>query len=371
MSGILREDPNEARRIGRIRPLRWSTAIAWTSWTLSLGLLWYQHRARVLHFQSLLFLILVSLTFAPALFGLVYGLWSALCGPPRRLALAWGAGSLLPTLFWVLLGLYAIHQVGKSEIPNNISWKLVSLSSGSVMEAQAVYLYPNLIETAHLVMFYDDRVGRPRRDVEAMEEHVGRLEAMTGRLLRAKIYWVRGRLLGRGQMASFGLAAGSTRSPENWETADSPLRVSVDRHELAHAVLLQHYWPDSNPPFLLVEGWAESQSGRSRVSLAAEALASRQRWLSRLGLTEDARKSYLKELLGPSWYHHIGAPIYDVGGAFVDFLLHHYGVERFLKVYFMSPSENGEAVFQRVLGEDFEAVEKKFWEEARALAGRT
>jgi hypothetical protein len=217
-------------------------------------------------------------------------------------------------------------------------------------------------------MFYDDRVARPRRDAEAMEEHVTRLEAMTGSPLMAKIYWVRGRLLGRGQMASDGLAAGSSRSPENWETSDHPTHLSVDRHELAHAVLLQRYGPDSAPPFLLVEGWAESQAGRSRPTLAAEALASRARWLSRLGLTEDTSQSYLGELLGPSWYHRIGAPVYDVGGAFVDFLLRYYGVERFLTLYFTCRSGKCEADFQLVLGEDFQAMETKFWEEARELA---
>jgi hypothetical protein len=103
--------------------------------------------------------------------------------------------------------------------------------------------------------------------------------------------------------------------------------------------------------------------------MAAEAIASRERWLSRLGLTEGTSQSYLRELLGPSWYHRIGAPVYDVGGAFVDFLLHHYGVERFLTLYFACRSGTCEADLRVVLGEDLEVVETKFWEEARKLAG--
>src|SRR5262249_33758905 len=123
------------------------------------------------------------------------------------------------------------------------------------------------------------------------------------------------------------------------------------------------------PPLLLVEGWAESQAGRSCPTLAAEALASRERWLSRLGLTEGANNSYSRELLGPSWYHRIGTPLYDVGGAFADFLLHHYGVERFPRLYFACRSGTCEADFRAVLGENFAAVETTFWEEARKLAG--
>jgi hypothetical protein len=149
--------------------------------------------------------------------------------PRRRLARAWAVGSLLPTLLWVLMGLYAIHQMGQGEIPNNFWWRLVSQSSGTVMQAQAVYLYPHRMETGYLVTFYDDRVAGPRPDAEAMEGHVTRLEAMPGRPLRAKIYWVRGRLLGRGRMACYGLAAGSSRSPEDWESADHATHLSVDR----------------------------------------------------------------------------------------------------------------------------------------------
>jgi len=93
------------------------------------------------------------------------------------------------------------------------------------------------------------------------ERHVARPEVLTGMRLRSKIYWVRGLLLGRGRMACRGLALGSDRSPNDWDTADHPDRLSVDRHELAHAVLHQRLAPDSDPPTLLSEGWAESQAG--------------------------------------------------------------------------------------------------------------
>jgi hypothetical protein len=274
----------------------------------------------------------------------------------------------MPALFWVLLGFYALRQQDKGVAPNNVCWKLASLSSGSLMEAQAVYLYPRRVDTKHLVMFYDDRVATPRRDADAMEAHVTWLEAITGQPLRAKIYWVRGRLLGFGPMACYGLAAGSSQSPEDWETADHPDHLSVDRHELAHAVIQQLYRPDSDPPFLLVEGWAESRAGPSRATLAASALQSRTRWLSHRGPAGNARESYLRELLGLSWYHRIGARVYDVGGAFVDFLVDFYGKERFFELYFKCRPGTCEADFRIVLREDLDAVESKFWREAQTLA---
>jgi hypothetical protein len=218
-------------------------------------------------------------------------------------------------------------------------------------------------------MLFDDRVTLPERDAATMEAHVARLAAMTKCSLRDKIYWVRGRLLGMGPLSCSGLAAGSSRSPRDWQTADHPDCLSVDRHELAHAVLLQRYRSDSDPPLLLVEGWAESQAGPSRPRLAAGALESRARWLSRRGQGGQAGQSFLRELLGRSWYHRIGAPVYDVGGAFVDFLVDFYGVERFLKLYFTCRPGTLEADFRQVLGEDLDLVEAKFWREVRTLTG--
>jgi hypothetical protein len=44
-------------------------------------------------------------------------------------------------------------------------------------------------------------------------------------------------------------------------------------------------------------------------------------------------------------------------------------VERFLNLYFECRPRKCEANFSLVLGEDFERVETKFWEETRKLAG--
>jgi hypothetical protein len=54
------------------------------------------------------------------------------------------------------------------------------------------YTYPHRLESERLVMFYDDGLTDPERDLAAMDRHVARLEALTGSPLRAKIYWVRG-----------------------------------------------------------------------------------------------------------------------------------------------------------------------------------
>src|SRR5207245_3719990 len=115
-----------------------------------------------------------------------------------------------------------------------------------------------------LAVFYGPDVTDPRGDAEAMDRHVAEMERLTGLTLRRKIFYVRGAIF-YGRHVSFrGLAYGSPQSPAGY----------VDRHELAHALIGQHERPDSYPPTLLVEGWAESQSNTSE-DLARGALRHR------------------------------------------------------------------------------------------------
>jgi hypothetical protein len=215
-------------------------------------------------------------------------------------------------------------------------------------------------------MFYDDEVTTPERDAQAMDKHVARLQKMTGKPLREKIYWVRGQLIGKRQMAIAGLALGSPASPRDWNAVDDPEWPNVDRHELAHAVLHQHYEPDTDPPTLLVEGWAESQSGMSSKALAAAALESRRGRGERLG-PDHRRLTYLRELIGPSWYHRIGGPVYIVGGAFADHLLRKYEPEKFLQLYFSCRQESFAEDAARVYGVPFDTLENNFWQEMEVL----
>src|SRR5262249_5114764 len=148
---------------------------------------------------------------------------------------------------------------------------------------QARLAYPHRLGSQRLVMFYDDRVTDPHKDLEAMDRHVAGLEAVTGRPLRDKIHWVRGELFGRRQMQICGLALGRCQSPAAWDPADHPFRLSVDRHELAHGVVQQVQPPGTDAPMLLVEGWAEAHSGMTSQKRAELAWRSRDLWRERTG----------------------------------------------------------------------------------------
>jgi hypothetical protein len=265
------------------------------------------------------------------------------------------------------LATYVLHLAGSSSTPKNALTNIAGMAVASLMELQAKYAYPHRMESERLVMFCDDRVTDPQRDLNAMDQHVAQLERMTGKPLREKIYWVRGESLGQRRMAFCGLVLGSSRSPVNWETADHPDRLSEDRHELAHAVIHQLQPADSDAPTLLIEGWAEAHNGMTSQTRAKDARQSRILWRERSGA--GPAQSYIRELTGPSWYHRNDGPVYSVGGAFAEFVLRKYGTERFLPLYFVCRPGHFEEECEAHLGVGLDKLESEFWEEIDRLAG--
>jgi hypothetical protein len=372
--------PQSSRDV--LKPLRRRAVIAWVAAALSVGLLWGEHRLRVLHPLAMLFILLLVVSYAAAVGGLVRGLWRVFCGPWRVIALGWTGLSLVPGLLWPGLGWYGLHEWHRREVSRHLPNTLFKMAAASLMEAQARYLYPQRVETERLVMFYRDDLANPQGDAEAMDRYVARLVEMTGLPLREKIWWVRGPLLDQSGLTLYGLAPGSSESPP----------AALDRHELAHAVLCQHDYPDSDPPTFLMEGWAESQSGDSKV-LASRALSQRRlftvskgRWarMSDVEQTEflhtllgptggqqlltrrtDAGgiPSYLQEPTGPFWYHHDVGQVYPVGGAFVDFLIRRDGAHRFVELYFACRPGTFEASCQSIYNTDLDGLEKQFWDD--------
>jgi hypothetical protein len=347
----------QAKRPDPLKPLRWRTAVAWVTWVLAILLLWVQHQTRVLHPYAFLFLALCLVTIWAVVAVFIRGIWRALRGPNRLLALAWVLTALLP-LALSSYSAYPMYDRQKRDFTPTLQLKLFAMVGASLMELQAPLEYPHRLETDRLVMSYDDQVVRPDRDIEEMEKHVARLEEMLGSPLRAKIHWVRGCLLGQGLVTlNGGLCLGSNESHHHPEPVID-WNAYADRHELAHAVIGQCYLSDSDPPAILAEGWAESQSGMSSGTLARRALQVRQK----------GEAPRLTEVFRPERYHRRSWAVnYDIGGAFVDFLLRHYEPRRFLQLYIICKPGTFEADCQRILGADVENLEKEFWQEAEML----
>jgi hypothetical protein len=342
-----------------------------------------QHWLWVLHPWALFFVFLVVVTFGAAATTLTLGLWRILRGPKRSAALAWLLVALLPLLVWASMAYYAYRNGQKHGQPHDLPMILMTRVGHNLMETEAIYLWPSRLESARLVMFYDARITDPEGDLRAMDQHVARLEQMTGLPLRTKIYWVRGGLLGQRALCCYGIVLGSDQSPAG----------SLDRHELAHAVETQHASPEKDSPTLLGEGWAESQSLESReLAEGALDLAKTLAEWARLPETEsdemlastmepegfrrlmsmykDSGKgpSYLRELTGPFWYHRHNGPVYIVGGAFVDFLVRRYGAKRFFELYYACRPGTFEADCCKTYGAELDALEEDFWADARLIA---
>jgi hypothetical protein len=139
-----------------------------------------------------LILLLAAMSLA-AVMTVTTGLWRIIVGPKRLSAMLLSVASLLPLLAWASVGLYAQAQWRERRVPNNLSMNLAKVLGATFMRLEASYEYPNRLETRRLVMFYD-RLDHPRRDAEAMDEHLARMEGRLGGPLRAKVCWVRGRL---------------------------------------------------------------------------------------------------------------------------------------------------------------------------------
>lgn len=259
------------------------------------------------------------------------------------------------------LGFYALTRFREGNVPNDLPMNLAKTAVSSLLRAEAFLRYPHRSESKRIIMFYRE-LDDPRRDLEAMERHLARLEAKFGRPMRAKVFWVRGPnlLMASGPpgivlagISLSAIASGSDRSPADWDSVGG----NLDRHELAHAAIDEYCARDSDPPRMLKEGWAESQSGPGATELARHALNYHERNPS-LRLTDMATYNM---------YYHGGAFVYPLGGAFTDFLIRRFGMQRFLRIYNEATRATFHAKCREIFSMDLEALEGAFWKDATEL----
>lgn len=326
--------------------LRTSCLIVWVALGLLGALLAIQWRARALHPIWVPFLLLMAVTIIAAIVGLGSALGRMRRTEARRPILLWAGAMILPAVVFALPFDQARRQWAQRQIPHSASGQLVIVTAAALMEAQAEVFVPRRLETDRLIMFYD-QLATPQLDIEVMDQHVARLEERVGSPLRAKIHWVRGSLLGQGNCSFLGLALGSTQSPADWSSAEGYL----DRHELAHAVITQQRPLTADPPMVLHEGWAESQSGRASRELAARAIQEH----------ESQPELCVADLFGPDWYHRDEGPVYSYGGAMVDFLIRRCGIVKFVELYNGCQPTTYAADFHAVYGQSLASLEAAFW----------
>jgi hypothetical protein len=282
-----------------------------------------------------------------ALGATVAGLRRLLRGPDRAEALAWLLIGTAPLSLSAAHVLYGLDALGSREDRVGPIVHILAPLAGPVMDLEARIRYPQRT-TGEKVVMLSTPVADARAQVAAMDRHVRRLEARLGGSRVWPITWVRGPLLGQDAKACFDLAIGS---PPGQNPVDREGLARVDRHEVAHCVITTARWPWNEPPALLVEGWAEANSGEDPADLARRALEARGR----------GEVYSLATLCGPEWYGRHWWPAYIQGGPLVNFLLERFGRERFLRLYTTSRRSTIAEDVPRVLGMTLEALDAAYW----------
>jgi len=341
-----------------MRWVRRSMFAAWFCGLASVGLAWAQSRWYVFHPHFLpLTLLLLGLASA-TLVALACGVWRILRGPSRIQALFITAIALLPVGFWANVGYVANANFSDRWIPNTLTMRLAKVMGATFMDLESRLTYRHRLETERLVMVYGarhpkfpERVDRPEEDLAAMDRYLADLENQLGGRISAKVHWIRGPSLGVEWLSFHGLALGSAWSPE------IPGSYRGDRHELAHAALDWFRRPNSNPPYVLHEGWAMANCGDGVLELAQEADKSRQ---------EDPSVS-VRALFGANWYYRGTGPVYSIGGAFVEFLIRTRGIAKFRRFYTECQPHAVDALCREIYGVELDDLENEFWDDVQKI----
>jgi hypothetical protein len=107
-----------------------------------------------------------------------------------------------------------------------------------------------------------------RAQVAAMDRYIEVSLARLGQSATWPIVWYRGPLFGLRGCAIYDMAIGS-EVRQHRRGADG--LTDTDRHEVAHCVITRNCTARSDPPRVLMEGWAQANQGTPAEELAETA----------------------------------------------------------------------------------------------------
>ncbi len=332
-------------------------AVVWGAWLA--GLVWMAvvWGWQVLHPHFLPLVVLLAIQVVGGLTVLVAALLRMAIGPRRVEALAWLFLGTTPLWLWAAHFSYGFWVAEGRVWSTNLMNGSTAAAGAALADAIARLQYPRRLEGRRTVMIYAESPAAAR-EVEAMDRHVERLEELLGRPCRAKVHWIRGGILGMSGRYFQGLSLGLD---DNTQPVGEDGLTDVDRHEVAHFVLHHHCRASSEPPSLLVEGWAEAQSGYEPGYLVRRA------WGARTAGTTMT----LRELTSPDWYHRHDYEVYEHGGVLVDYLLRAFGAAKFFELYTTCREETFEADCHRILGVGPDELDRRYWGDVEAQFAAT
>lgn len=339
--------------LGRVTLPRLAVAV-WLAWLSLLCLLLAMFLLLVGHPHFLPVTLALVLFVGLALLLMGACLWRMIRGPQRMRAACCLLLGTAPLWFMTGYFLYGLQILSGRQVP--LSWPLKVLVplGESLMDLEARFRYPRRSVGEKVVMI-SAPVPDAAEQVAAMDQHVRVMEKRLGREISGRVHWVRGPLLGIQGKAILGLCMGSRPGKENASGQDL---ADVDRHEVAHCVVNRFITPWSEPPALLLEGWAQANSGSDAIRLAEDAWNSRavRDWLP------------LRELTGPEWVGRHDGPVYWQGAPLVNYLLNRSGPTTFLELYTRCRRRTFAEDCQRILGVTVDELDAQYTADLERLA---
>jgi hypothetical protein len=263
-----------------------------------------------------------------------------------RLASAglWLLGTTPLLWFFAFATTLYIDANGRQPLVLDTPLRLAAAWSCSFFDLEARLRYPRWTLGKQTVLIDAGQSPAPESLVSQMDEHIA---SMTNLLeqqpLSTQVAWVRGSIFGME-----GRANGSWAICNADGSADQLDRL--DRHEVAHSMITMLAGPDQDPPAVLVEGWAESQS------------AVRDDHIRHLAQQKREGNTYaLSELIAPGWYMRSNGPVYSHGGPLVHYLIERFGAPKFFELYRDVRRPTFTADCERILGVSWDQLDADFW----------
>ncbi len=327
------------------RFLPWAAAGTWLLWAISVADMAWYYTIRAEHPSYVPILALLT---SLALAGIVLLGGAAIRlvrGPVRRRAIGWLMVGLTPLFLAAAhLGLSAWYQFRDHSLPNAPS-KWAASAFASVGDLVARIRHPHCSTGKRVVMFHDAD-DQAASELASLDEHVERMEELLGKSSTATAHLYRGPVFDASAQIAGWYLCGLAIVEMHGETIGS-----LDRHELAHAVVDFHSDIDAVPPAVLVEGWAESQSGYDEAYLAQRA------WRRCL----RGERMSLQAMTGDAFYFAADWHCYELGGPLVDYLLRAFGGPKFLELYTTCRPESFAADVKRVYGLSLSQLDERYW----------
>ena len=334
---------------------RWVFTV-WGAWLGTLGLAAALTASQIWNPNPILQLGLLALMLAALLRLVVAATIRLLRGPRRDGALAALLVGTAPLWFVVGHVLMAIRPVFDRKVPPGWPSRVLLPPGRSLADLQGRWSYPERTPGKWVTMV-GARAEDAHAQVAAMDRHVEALLARLDQPATWPIVWYRGPLLGVRRCAIYDMAIGSEVGQDQ-RGADG--LTDLDRHEVAHCVITRNYTARSDPPRVLMEGWAQANQGTPAAELAVTA------WDDH----EKGGSLTLRQLVAPDWYWYSGPAAYNQGAPLVNYLLRVYGPEQFLKLYLNCQQATFEADLRVHLGVGLDELDAAYWADVEQIVAR-